>query len=312
MDDSVFSFANKTIDIRASFLPQIKKESVVLRVLDKDTVGLDINNLGIRDQVLDLFKQQARRPTGMILNTGPTSSGKTTTLYSFLKYVQSPEIKIITLENPVEYNVEGIVQVNISKNVSFINGLRSLLRQNPNIILVGEIRNEEVARVALDAAMTGHLVLSTLHTNDAAGALPRLIGFGIDIKSISEALNLVIAQRLLRKLCPVCAEPNLLTDNMKQQLQKEIENMPPIPKQEALACGFSHIKKSSENGCEGCVNGYKGLQMVLEVLVVDEEIQKISGGWWWSVGYTKCNGKEGVSYAIPGRIAACAARYHLF
>ena len=278
--DGRFSVAlkNKTIDIRASFLPQIKKESVVLRILDKSKVGLDIHRLGIRDQTLALFKEQAARPTGMVLNTGPTSSGKTTTLYSFLKHVQKPTIKIVTLENPVEYNIEGIVQVNISKEVTFVKGLRSILRQNPNIILVGEIRDEEVARVAMDAAMTGHLVLSTLHTNDAAGALPRLIGFDIDMKSVSEALNLVIAQRLVRKLCKLCAIPHELSDEEKRSLEKEIREMSAAPKAEAEKHGLTGIKQANKEGCEGCVGGYKGLQMILEVLVVDEEIQSILEG----------------------------------
>lgn len=269
------SFSNKTIDVRASFLPQIQRESIVLRILDKSRIGLDVYNLGIRDQILDLFKYQASQPTGMILNTGPTSSGKTTTLYSFLKYIQNSEIKIITLENPVEYSIEGVVQVNISKEVSFVNGLKSILRQNPNVILVGEIRDKEVARVAMDAAMTGHLVLSTIHTNDAAGALPRLIGFDIDLKSISEALNLVIAQRLMRKICPICAEPDVLSVEKKIRLEKEIEDMANTPKREALEYGFNNIKKASSMGCSKCVKGYKDLQMALEVLIVDNEVQQI-------------------------------------
>ena len=270
------NLANHSIDIRVSFIPELEKESVVLRVLDKNTIGLDIENLGLSEKVKKIFKEEAKRPTGMILNTGPTSSGKTTTLYSFLKYIKKPEIKIMTLENPVEYLIDGIVQTNISENVTFTQGLKTILRQNPNIILVGEIRDEEVAKTAADASLTGHLVLSTLHTNNAAGAIPRIIGFDIDPRTVIGSINLIIAQRLVRKLCPHCAVERVLLKREKENIEKEIKTMHPTLQKEIAEYGLNHIKTPpKEHICDKCLDGYNGLQIIVELLIVDNKIKTL-------------------------------------
>lgn len=191
------------IEIRTSVLPGGYGESVVMRLLDPHSIGVPMEDLGILPKLLEALRQEIRKPNGMILNTGPTGSGKTTTLYAFLKQVMSPDIKILTIEDPIEYHLEGIVQTQINhKGYTFAAGLRSALRQDPDIIMVGEIRDNEVAETAIHAALTGHLVFSTLHTNNAAGAFPRLLDMGIQASMAGSAVNTVMAQRLLRKLDP--------------------------------------------------------------------------------------------------------------
>jgi len=201
--DGRFSvFANKSaIEIRVSTLPSEYGESVVLRILNpKSLINLDA--LGLRTDLLSLFKKEIKKPNGMIMVTGPTGSGKTTTLYAFLKQIHKPEIKIITIEDPIEYHLEGIsqTQVNPAKGYDFASGLQSIMRQDPDVILVGEIRDSKTCQIALQAALTGHLVFSTLHTNDAAGTLARLISLEGDLANIGPAINLAIAQRLVRKI----------------------------------------------------------------------------------------------------------------
>ncbi|MCD5384405.1 MAG: type II/IV secretion system protein, partial [Candidatus Pacebacteria bacterium] len=192
------------IEIRSSVIPGAYGESLVMRVLDPSALGLDINMLGMDDHLKELFLNKINKPNGMILNTGPTGSGKTTTLYAFLNKVNSPDIKIITLENPIEYHMPGIVQTQITKNYSFADGLRAILRQDPDVIMVGEIRDPEVASTAVNAALTGHLVFSTLHTNNAAGTFPRIIDLDVAPEIIGAALSVSMAQRLARRLCPHC------------------------------------------------------------------------------------------------------------
>lgn len=191
------------LELRTSVLPGGYGESVVLRLLDPHSIGVSMESLGIEPKLLGALLQELKKPNGMILNTGPTGSGKTTTLYAFLKYVMTPEIKILTIEDPIEYHLEGIVQTQVNhKDYTFAGGLRSALRQDPDIIMVGEIRDQEVAETAIHAALTGHLVFSTLHTNNAAGAFPRLIDIGIQSTMLGSAVNVVMGQRLLRKLNP--------------------------------------------------------------------------------------------------------------
>lgn len=193
----------KEIEIRTSILPGNYGESIVMRLLDPTSIGLPLEELGMRKELLDILLLEIAKPNGMILNTGPTGSGKTTTLYAFLKKVARPEIKVLTIEDPVEYHLPGIVQTQVNhKNYTFAGGLRSALRQDPDIIMVGEIRDAEVAETAVHAALTGHLVFSTLHTNNAAGAFPRLIDLGIDASMVGSSVNVVMAQRLVRTLRP--------------------------------------------------------------------------------------------------------------
>lgn len=193
----------REIEIRTSMLPGNYGESIVMRLLDPTSIGLPLEKLGMSPKVLEVLAKETEKPNGMILNTGPTGSGKTTTLYAFLKRVSNPEIKVLTIEDPIEYHLAGIVQTQVNhKDYTFASGLRSALRQDPDVIMVGEIRDAEVASTAVQAALTGHLVFSTLHTNNAAGAFPRLIDLEIDPATIGSAINVVMAQRLVRNLNP--------------------------------------------------------------------------------------------------------------
>jgi type II secretory ATPase GspE/PulE/Tfp pilus assembly ATPase PilB-like protein len=199
--------AGQGIDVRVSTLPTEHGEKVVLRILDKGAVALDLNRLGMEPKALDHLEAALKQPYGMILMTGPTGAGKTTTLYSCLNRIKSPETNIVTVEDPIEYKLDGIIQTAVKKEVeyTFANALRTILRQDPNVIMVGEIRDQETAEIAVRAALTGHLVLSTLHTNDAPGAVARLLDMGIEPFLLASALTLIGAQRLVRKVCPHCA-----------------------------------------------------------------------------------------------------------
>src|SRR3989338_8232625 len=200
----------KEIEIRTSILPGAYAETIVMRVLDPATIALPMEALGFDTYLMQIFKQEISKPNGMILNTGPTGSGKTTTLYAFLRQVHRPEVKIVTIEDPIEYHLPGIVQTQVSKDYTFAEGLRSTLRQDPDIIMVGEIRDAEVASTAIHASLTGHLVFSTLHTNDAAGTFPRLIDMGVNADILGAAVTVAMAQRLVRRLCPHCREAKAL------------------------------------------------------------------------------------------------------
>ena len=196
----------KDIEVRVSILPGSYGENIVMRILDPSSIRQKLEDLGMRPETLELAKKILARTTGAILNTGPTGSGKTTTLYAFIQHLNTPDVKIITIEDPVEYHIQGIsqTQVNDSAEYTFAAGLRSIVRQDPDIILVGEIRDKETAEIGMQAALTGHLVLSTIHTNDAAGTIPRLIDLGIKPVTIAPALHAVMAQRLVRRLCEAC------------------------------------------------------------------------------------------------------------
>lgn len=264
------------IEIRVSIIPSAYGETIVLRILNPKTIQLNLEDLGFREDDLAIVNDQIKRPNGIILNTGPTGSGKTTTLYAFLRRIYDPEMKIITVEDPIEYHLEGITQtqVNSEKNYTFANGLRSILRQDPDVILVGEIRDNETAEIAMHAALTGHLVFSTLHTNEAAGTIPRLLDMHVQPAILAPALNLAIAQRLVRKLCPVCRKKVSLTADESEKVRKIIEQLPSRVKKPQLAKDIEVFEAGS--GCEKCNNtGYKGRIAIVELLVVDPEIQEM-------------------------------------
>ena len=271
---------DRDIESRVSSIPNPYGESIVIRLLDPKTTQVGLKNLGISENLLSVFNKEIKKPHGMIIVTGPTGSGKTTTLYSFLRAVLTPQIKIITLEDPVEYHIDGIVQTPITKDYSFATGLRAILRQDPDVILVGEIRDPEVAKVAIDASLTGHLVFSTLHTNDVSGAIPRLVELGISPKTIASALNLVVAQRLIRKICPETKEKLQPSDTVGENIKKVVQNMPEKIKKD-LPKDFSSTFKTNTEYTKGkCRNGYSGQTGLFEAILVDEKIKEIlfSGG----------------------------------
>lgn len=260
------------IEIRTSLLPGPAGESVVLRILTPEAISVPLEELGIHPKLLNILKREIAKPNGMILTTGPTGSGKTTTLYAFLKKIYTPEIKVITIENPVEYHVKGIVQTQTDpdKGYTFAEGLRSSLRQDPDVIMVGEIRDSETAEVAVNAALTGHLVLSTLHTNNAAGSFPRLLDLGINPKVISSALNISIAQRLVRKLCNDCKKEILLEGNDKMFIDKVLANIQDKSYLEGIQT--EHIWGSE--GCDKCHHsGFKGRIGIYEAILIDDSIE---------------------------------------
>ncbi|MDP2642086.1 MAG: type II/IV secretion system protein, partial [bacterium] len=261
------------IEVRTSLLPGPYGESVVLRVLNPDAIAVELETLGIHPRLLEILKKEIRKPNGMILTTGPTGSGKTTTLYAFLKKIYTPDIKVVTIENPIEYHIEGIVQTQAEaeKGYTFAEGLRSALRQDPDVIMVGEIRDSETAAVAVNAALTGHLVLSTLHTNNAAGSFPRLLDLGVNPKVISSAINVSIAQRLIRTLCQTCKKEKVLEGKDKETVENILKN---IPDQVYLE-GIQKEKVWTATGCLECNNlGFKGRIGVYEAILVDGEIEK--------------------------------------
>lgn len=256
------------IEIRTSVIPGSYGESVVMRILDPEAIAVSFEDLGMEETLRNLVLEEITKPNGMLLNTGPTGSGKTTTLYACLKKIHKPEVKIITIEDPVEYHLDGIVQTQVDKNYTFIGGLRSALRQDPDVIMIGEIRDADVARTAVDSALTGHFVFSTLHTNNAAGAFPRLADFGIDMKVAGSAISVVLAQRLVRKLCPHCKKEVPLAGETKEkvdQILKGLRNKKVIP--ENIDTIFE------PEGCEECNStGFKGRIGVFEGIVVDKEL----------------------------------------
>lgn len=255
----------KPIDYRVSSLPTLFGEKIVLRLLDSSNLQLDMTKLGFEAKQLEVFKEGIHRPYGMCLVTGPTGSGKTTTLYSALADLNTPDSNISTAEDPCEFNLEGCNQVNVKKEVglTFATALKAFLRQDPDIIMVGEIRDLEVGEIAVEAALTGHLVLSTLHTNDAPATVTRLLNMGIEPFLVVAALNVIVAQRLCRKICTNCRE------------EKK------IPVEELITCGFApasaeKIKIYHGKGCDMCNNtGYKGRLAIYEVLSVTPKIREL-------------------------------------
>ncbi len=262
------------IEIRTSLLPGGYGESVVLRVLNPNAISVPLEELGINKPLLDILARELKKPNGMILNTGPTGSGKTTTLYAFLKKIHTPGIKIITIENPIEYHLKGVVQTQVEeeKGYTFLEGLRSALRQDPDVIMVGEIRDRETAEIATNAALTGHLVFSTLHTNNAAGTFPRLIDLGVNPKVITSAINVAMAQRLIRKLCNKCKKIAVLSEKEKDLVQKILGSIPNKNYLEGLS--IQNIHESV--GCAGCnFTGYKGRTGIYEAVLANQKIEVI-------------------------------------
>jgi type IV pilus assembly protein PilB len=277
--DGRFTIRLKEVDIevRVSVLPGAYGETVVMRILDPRSIKTSIEDLGFRPDVEALIKKQLDRAAGAVLMTGPTGSGKTTSLYAFLNYLNEEGIKIITIENPIEYHIEGIsqTQIDAAKGYTFANGLRAIVRQDPDVILVGEIRDRETAEIAMNASLTGHVVLSTLHTNDAAGALPRLINLGVDPVIIAPAITTAMAQRLVRKLCEPCKVKSKVTAEDLEKLKTYLVDLPPELKVPELNENIE-IYYPKPDGCPKCNGmGYKGRIAVLEVILIDDEMEQM-------------------------------------
>jgi type IV pilus assembly protein PilB len=253
----------KEADIRVSILPTVHGEKIVMRILDKSSLAPSLGALGLDPQAYDNFLYAIKQPHGMLLVTGPTGSGKTTTLYSALQDLNTPEVNIITVEDPVEYQLAGINQVQAQANVglTFAAGLRSILRQDPDIVMVGEIRDAETAMIAVQAALTGHLVLSTLHTNDAAGAIARMNNMGIEPFLLSSSLIMTQAQRLYRKVCAACRQPMELPVDLLRANHID----PSL---------YRDVTFYEAKGCPKCGNlGYKGRGALMEILIVDDQVR---------------------------------------
>jgi type IV pilus assembly protein PilB len=256
---------NKEIDFRVSCLPTLFGEKIVLRLLDRDKLMLDMTKLGFEQESLTKFEEAILRPWGMVLVTGPTGSGKTNTLYSSISKLNTTDTNIMTAEDPVEFNLPGINQVQIREGIglNFAAALRSFLRQDPNIILVGEIRDFETAEIGIKAALTGHLVLSTLHTNDAPSTISRLMNMGIEPFLVASSVNLICAQRLVRRVCAACKQPV------------------PVPPAALVKIGFSPedaaaVTPMKGKGCEKCNNtGFKGRVGLYEVMQVTDELKEL-------------------------------------
>lgn len=255
---------NREVDFRVSILPSALGEKAALRILDRSQATLDLNLLGFEKESLDSVRKVSKRPHGMILICGPTGSGKTTTLYSILKEIDTPEKNLVTVEDPVEYQLHGINQVSIRPEIrlTFAVCLRSILRQDPNVIMVGEIRDFDTADIAIKAALTGHLVLSTLHTTTAAGSIIRLVNMGIEPFLLSSSVVFVAAQRLVRKLCPHCNEPYSLDPEAAKKLK--------------VAAGGPGITLYRPKGCKSCLNsGYSGRAGLMEAIVITPKIREL-------------------------------------
>lgn len=255
----------KDLDLRVSTIPTLHGESVVMRILDRSSLLLSLEDMGMPEDVRLQFQRLIRKPHGMILVTGPTGSGKTTTLYTALSEINSADKKIITIEDPVEYQLQGVNQIHVKSKIglTFASGLRSIVRQDPDIIMVGEIRDAETADIAIHSALTGHLVFSTLHTNDAPGAITRLLDMGIENYLVSSVLVAVLAQRLVRVICPDCREPYQLDAAAirKMGIKAEVDGA---------------LRVFRGKGCTGCnFTGYHGRSGIYEFLVISEEIQRL-------------------------------------
>ena len=256
---------DKVVDLRVSTVPTVHGESIVMRILDKSSLMLGLPELGFLSDDQALFERLVQLPDGIILVTGPTGSGKTTTLYACLNYMNRPDRKIITVEEPVEYQMTGInqVQVNTEIGMTFPAALRAMLRQAPNVIMLGEIRDQETATIAINASLTGHLVLSTLHTNDAPGAIARLVDIGVQPFLVSSAVRAVMAQRLVRRLCNNCKQPTEFTEYETRSLNLD-------PAQLAKATPMRPV------GCEKCRGkGFRGRLGIFEIMVADDEIRQM-------------------------------------
>lgn len=258
------------IEVRVSILPGAYNESIVMRLLNPKSIDVPLESLGINKKLLDILLKQIDQPDGVILTTGPTGSGKTTTLYSFLKKIHNSKIKIVTIEDPIEYHLQGIVQTQVNdKGYTFAEGLRATVRQDPDVIMVGEIRDNETAEIAINSGLTGHLVFSTLHTNDAAGTFPRLIDLGVNSKVLTSAIRISMAQRLVRRLCNFCKKEITLEGDTQKEIEttlNDIEDKTQIPNDRS--------KIWTASGCEKCNNtGYKGRVGIYEAILIDNKIE---------------------------------------
>jgi len=273
-------FDNKDIEVRVSVIPSSYGESFVMRILNPDGIKVGVENLGIEPRLYEILMKEIEKPNGMILTTGPTGSGKTTTLYSFMNRVYTPEVKILTIEDPIEYHLKGIsqTQVNRSKGYDFLSGLRAALRQDPDIVMVGEIRDKETANIAVNASLTGHLVLSTLHTNGAAGVIPRLIDLGVSPQILAAALSVSLAQRLVRKVCLDCQVKVSPTPEQEKTIRDILKDA--VDKNKPIADYGLSVDQSfmltSGKGCATCNNtGYKGRIGIFEAIITDETIEEL-------------------------------------
>ena len=264
------------VDVRVSTLPTNFGESIVIRLLGSSLVGeITFETMGLRGNPLEELRKQIQRPNGMIITTGPTGSGKTTTMYGILTILNEPGVKIITIEDPIEYELKGITQsqIDTEKNYTFANGLKSIVRQDPDIILVGEIRDTETTEIAIQAALTGHLVLSTVHTNSAAGTIPRLVALGAKPFLLAPAVNAMIGQRLVRKLCDACKKPTELPGELLQRVQTLLGAISPAS---GITVDTTVLKFFAAVGCEACHGiGYKGRLGIFEIMVMTKDIEKI-------------------------------------
>ncbi|MEK7096360.1 MAG: ATPase, T2SS/T4P/T4SS family [Patescibacteria group bacterium] len=270
-------FKNRKVDIRVSTLPTVNGEKAALRLLDKEEGVLSLEDLGMQGSAFQLTVAAIARPYGTILSTGPTGSGKTTTLYAILNRISRPGINIVTLEDPVEYEIPGINQCQIKPEIgfTFASGLRSVLRQDPNIIMVGEIRDAETAGMVTHSALTGHLVLSTLHTNDTSNTLPRLTNMGIEPFLITSSINLVIAQRLVRKVCPRCKEEMKVPPKILEQIKAELSTISPKNTIDAARV-TRELRFYYGRGCNECLQGFRGRVGIFEVMDLNQEIEELA------------------------------------
>lgn len=266
---------NDTVDVRVSTLPSAYGESVVMRLLMSATTGLAFEHIGLRGHAFEELEKQIRRPNGMIITTGPTSSGKTTTLYAFLNKLNTTERKIITLEDPIEYRIPGINQSQIEhfRDYTFSKGLKAILRQNPDVVMIGEIRDSETAEIAIHASLTGHMVLSSLHTNDAAGAVPRFLAMGIKPFLLAPALNAVIAQRLVRRVCEDCKEEVPLPAEQLARVKQILGKISPASGEQVDVNNLHFFKGKGCSACHGI--GLRGRIGIFEVFTMNTDIEKI-------------------------------------
>lgn len=262
---------NADTEVRTSVIPDAYGESIVMRLLDPRNIQVSLDDLGINKHLLAIIREEIAKPNGMLLTTGPTGSGKTTTLYSFLREIHTPDVKILTIEDPIEYHLPGIVQTQVSEKYSFAEGLRAALRQDPDVIMVGEIRDREVAETAIHSALTGHIVFSTLHTNNAAGTFSRLIDLGINSKTLGAAITVSMAQRLVRKLCVECKKEVPISDKYKKIAEAVIDSIVlEENKMEMTTTMWEPV------GCTKCNNlGFKGRIGLYEAILMDEEIENL-------------------------------------
>ncbi|MBF8280856.1 MAG: pilB1 [Candidatus Magasanikbacteria bacterium] len=279
--DGRFGITQKgvTIDVRVSTLPTVYGESVVMRILKPPAENVTFDDLGIRGKAYQELLAQTQKANGMIITTGPTGSGKTTTLYTILKMLNKPGVKIITIEDPVEYKLAGVNQSQIdhTKDFTFAAALRSILRQDPNVVMVGEIRDLETAETAIQASLTGHLMLSTIHTNSAAGAIPRFMSMGVKPFLLAPALNAIVGQRLVRKLCEVCKKPTELDADKLDRVKKELSALTP---ESGYTVDLNALNFFGPVGCNECNGlGYRGRVGIYEIFTMSPEIEKmILGG----------------------------------